>query len=262
MGVNAQTSVPVFTSGQILTAAQMTQVNTGIPVFATTTTRDAAFGGTGEKTLAQGQYAYIEATSSLQVYTGSAWTTLGNSGLTSIVPTSVTVGSGSASTSANGTVTFTGASTVTLNGIFSSTYENYLILLRPTASSINTDIWVRMTAAGTPNSTASSYFDQYIQAAGTTAASVGSNTTYWVPMGNYGSSYSTFASNTMSMFGPFLAQATVATSQSIHQAGSSGQWRYEAFGHVHNVATSYDGVQYIANGGNITGKVSVYGMAS
>lgn len=73
MGANAQTSVPVFTAGQVLTAAQVTQINTGIPVFATTVTRDAAFGGTGEKTLAQGQYAYIEATSSLQVYSGSAW---------------------------------------------------------------------------------------------------------------------------------------------------------------------------------------------
>lgn len=76
MGVNAQTAVPAFTAGQVLTAAQVKQINTGIPVFATTTTRDAAFGGTGEKVLAQGQYAYIEATSTLQVYTGTAWLTV------------------------------------------------------------------------------------------------------------------------------------------------------------------------------------------
>ena len=73
MGVNAQTAVPAFTAGQILTAAEMTQINTGVPVFATTVTRDAAFGGAGEKVLAQGQYAYIESTSSLMVYSGSAW---------------------------------------------------------------------------------------------------------------------------------------------------------------------------------------------
>ena len=73
MGLNAQTAVPVFTAGQILTAAQVTQINTGVPVFATTTTRDAAFGGTGEKTLAQGQFCYLESTGKLQVYTGSAW---------------------------------------------------------------------------------------------------------------------------------------------------------------------------------------------
>ena len=60
MGANAQTSVPAFTAGQVLTAQQQTEINTGIPVFATTITRDAAFGGSGEKTLAEGQYAYIE----------------------------------------------------------------------------------------------------------------------------------------------------------------------------------------------------------
>jgi hypothetical protein len=73
MGANAQTAVPVFTAGQVLTAAQQTQINTGIPVFATTVTRDAAFGGAGEKTLAQGQFAFIEATNTLQVYDGTGW---------------------------------------------------------------------------------------------------------------------------------------------------------------------------------------------
>ena len=77
MGANAQTAVPAFVSGEVLTAAEMTQVNTGIPVFATTVTRDAAFGGTGEKVLAQGQYAYIESTSTLMVYSGSAWIVAG-----------------------------------------------------------------------------------------------------------------------------------------------------------------------------------------
>lgn len=70
---NTQTSVPVFTAGQVLTAQQMTEVNTGIPVFATTTTRDAAFGGTGEKVLAEGQFAYIEASNTTQYYDGTAW---------------------------------------------------------------------------------------------------------------------------------------------------------------------------------------------
>lgn len=77
MGLNAQTSVPTFTANQVLTAQQQNWINTGIPVFATTTTRDAAFGGTGEKTLAQGQFCYLESTGKLQVYTGSAWANVG-----------------------------------------------------------------------------------------------------------------------------------------------------------------------------------------
>jgi len=77
MGANAQTSVPAFTAGQVLTAAQVTQINTGIPVFASSTERDAAFGGTGEKTLAEGQYAFLEDTNETLVYDGSSWVSTG-----------------------------------------------------------------------------------------------------------------------------------------------------------------------------------------
>jgi hypothetical protein len=109
MGANAQTSVPAFTAGQVLTAQQQTEINTGIPVFATTTTRDAAFGGTGEKTLAEGQFAYIEATNTTQYYDGSTWQTVGASGLTFITSSS-----------------FTNAATVTIDNCFTSTYKRYL----------------------------------------------------------------------------------------------------------------------------------------
>lgn len=55
----------------------MTQINTGIPVFSGTTTRDAAFGGTGEKVLAEGQFAYLEDTNTTQYYDGSSWVSVG-----------------------------------------------------------------------------------------------------------------------------------------------------------------------------------------
>jgi len=150
MGANAQTSVPVFTAGQVLTAAQMTQINTGVPVFATTTTRDAAFGGTGEKTLAQGQLAYVEADGKVYIYTGSAWTSLNTvknvatftaSG-TWTVPTGVTyatayiraggggvgasagAGGNSSVAFAGGTVTATGGAAATANATATTPYGN------------------------------------------------------------------------------------------------------------------------------------------
>ena len=89
MGANAQTAVPVFTAGQVLTAAQQNQINTGIPVFATTVTRDAAFGGTGEKTLAEGQFAYIEATNATQYYDGAAWQAVDTGGMTLLSTTTL-----------------------------------------------------------------------------------------------------------------------------------------------------------------------------
>lgn len=41
--------------------------------FATTTARDAAFGGVGEPTLAEGMTAYIDADNSIYTYDGSNW---------------------------------------------------------------------------------------------------------------------------------------------------------------------------------------------
>lgn len=74
MGANAITTFPTYVAGEILGATRLNATNCGVPVFATTATRDAAFGGTGEKTLDQGQMCYIEAAPKrFQVYNGTAW---------------------------------------------------------------------------------------------------------------------------------------------------------------------------------------------
>ena len=67
MGANAQTTVPTFVASQVLTAAQVNQINTGVPVFADSTARTAAFGGSGEKVLAQGQLSYLESDGKIYV---------------------------------------------------------------------------------------------------------------------------------------------------------------------------------------------------
>ena len=80
MGANQQTTVPSFTIGQVLTADQQNQsARTGVPVFADSTARDAAFGGAGEKVLAEGQLAYLEDSDVVQYYDGAAWATVGPS---------------------------------------------------------------------------------------------------------------------------------------------------------------------------------------
>jgi len=76
MGANAQTSVPTFVASQVLTAAQVNQINTGVPVFADSTARTNAFGGSGEKVLAQGQLSYLESDGKIYVYSGTAWVSI------------------------------------------------------------------------------------------------------------------------------------------------------------------------------------------
>lgn len=79
MGANATTSVPTYTSGDVLTAANLNITNSGVPVFADAAARDAAFGGAGEKTLAEGQFAFLEDTNQTQVFDGSVFVAVGGS---------------------------------------------------------------------------------------------------------------------------------------------------------------------------------------
>ena len=77
MGANATTFVPAYVAGEVLTAADLSVTNSGIPVFATSVTRDASFGGSGEKVLAEGQFAYLESDNTTYYYDGAAWVALG-----------------------------------------------------------------------------------------------------------------------------------------------------------------------------------------
>ena len=77
---NEQTTVPLFAAAEILTAVDMNlSAGTGVPVFSNSTTRDAAFGGAGEKVLAEGQLCYLSSTNVVQYYDGAAWATVGPS---------------------------------------------------------------------------------------------------------------------------------------------------------------------------------------
>ena len=85
---NEQIKVPLFAASEILTATNMNlSAGTGVPVFATTVTRDAAFGGAGEKVLAEGQLCYLSASNIVQYYDGAAWATVGPSKFGQIVQT-------------------------------------------------------------------------------------------------------------------------------------------------------------------------------
>jgi len=90
MGANATTFVPAYVAGEVLTAADLTVTNSGIPVFADSTARDNSFGGTGEKVLAEGQFAYLESTNATQYYDGAAWQPVASSKIAQVVSTTKT----------------------------------------------------------------------------------------------------------------------------------------------------------------------------
>jgi hypothetical protein len=138
MGANATTFVPAYVSGEVLTAADLTVTNSGIPVFADSTARTNAFGGTGEKVLAEGQYAYLESDNSTSFWDGSAWVSVGTTpGLVYLTG-----------------ATFTTATSVSLpTNTFSATYLNYKLFFELTALTADSDFTLRFRAGGTDDTT-------------------------------------------------------------------------------------------------------------
>ena len=240
---NTQTSVPVFTAGQVLTAQQQTEINTGIPVFATTTTRDAAFGGTGEKVLAEGQFAYIEASNATQYYDGAAWQTLG--GLTYIT---------GASFSAQSTVSMAA-------GTFTSTYQNYLVTLVCQASTALT-LNLRYNASGSPLTTGYGGAALITGDGGTETVTSAAAASLGVARAFDGTNYNQIN----------LAFTVYDATTATHKASLSGTGRCSAsgFGQAFTVfggsrgltGEAVDGITFLTSTGTITGNYKVYGYSN
>jgi hypothetical protein len=240
MGANAQTAVPTFTAGQVLTAAQMNEsARTGVPVFADTTARDAAFGGTGEKTLAEGQLAYVEnltGVAQIQYYDGASWTSLSAGGL--VVVKSETA--------------FTSATSVTADNVFTSTYTNYLIVVRSTTTANAEQFWALRVGGVTA---ATNYNYQRLEASNTTIA--GARSTSQTKCA-YGQAGTVMSSSAFILSGPNLAEATTAITL-VGNQGASGGITIQSYAGIHTTATAYDGIEL--TGGTATGSYTIYGLA-
>jgi hypothetical protein len=243
---NTQTSVPVFTAGQVLTAAQQNQINTGIPVFADSTARDAAFGGTGEKTLAEGQFAFLEDSDTTQYYDGSTWEAVG------VAPGLVLINS----------TAFSAVTQVSLpDDTFSATYDNYRIMISINTVVTDCNITGRFRASGSDNTT-TNYQTAFL---GLTSAGAASN-----EVGVSESSFklgesdvSSRSAYSLDIFQPFLTLNTeilgfytfrnlAATATPVRMGG--GQFI---------ATTSFDSFTLISSvSDNISGTIRAYGYAN
>jgi hypothetical protein len=241
MGVNAQTSVPAFTAGQVLTAAEMTQVNTGIPVFATTVTRDAAFDGAGEKVLAEGQYAYIEASNATQFYDGSAWSNL-TAALTYVN-------------------TFTGTNTAAINctGAFSSAYQNYRIIFTQTAAPTGTGaLTFRLRSGSTDATTNYSCIRFYGNGSSAVSSTNPSGTDDFFLGDTEPTFYSVYQ---IEVYRPFDTAATNFITLGNYNTSTPSITSLITSGQNTN-STSYDGFSIITTATGMTGNVRVYGYTN
>ena len=198
---NEQTSVPLYASSEILTAANMNiSAGTGVPVFATTVTRDAAFGGANEKVLAEGQLCYLSASNIVQYYDGAAWATVGPA-------------AAGALTFIKSQVIGSGVQTVTVTNAFSTTYDDYRIVISNTTLSGGSIIYLQINGS---TSTTYSSSGQSINYAAATVTNdfVSSSSLGFALAGLLGTSSSTL---TADIFSPFLS----TTSQTVSRYASN-----------------------------------------
>lgn len=172
-------------------------------------------------------------------------------GLAKIVPSSVAVGSGTGSASALGTVSFSGCSSVSLNDVFSATYDNYKVLL--TISGANVTGTMRFRVSGADNSTAN-YNLQTLRVTGTTID--GGRSTGQTSFTNIGGVATVEMPVEMTITYPF---ATAKTGISVYASNSDDLSRITGMGGYFDATTSFTGFSLIPSSGTITGTVRIYG---
>jgi hypothetical protein len=226
----------VFTNGSVLNASEINDnlMNQSVMVFSNSTARAAAL-----TVPLEGMLTWLEDVNRYENYNGSAWVTLGTPpGLNFISKT-----------------TFSASSGISLNDIFSATYENYKIMINVESASVNgVGLRTRFRVSGADNTTNNyAYGGYYVGALDVEGASfLGSTTnTSFDFGGNMNSTYGGGMEHTI--YSPFVTKATkfLATGVGYRQLTGGGGFRG---------TTSFTGYTITPNSGTITGSVTVYGM--
>jgi hypothetical protein len=175
-------------------------------------------------------------------------------GLDLVTPTSIAYSGGSASVS-GGAITFAGVSSISLNGIFTSTYDNYYLVYNGVGSSASTvAISARWRSAGTDASGANYYQAGYYTTAGGTNGALYNGTTTSGAVLDVGD---TSNNGTITIFAPYINGYTAAHGVATAAGSSSATFINRHFWHY--IAASYDGMTLLPSSGTFTGKIRVYG---
>ena len=151
----------------------------------------------------------------------------------------------------------TGARNLSVNGCFTSTYTNYVVVADLNGDTSGADCTIRMRVAGTDNTTASSYKTErfYVQAGSLTAQTA--NTTSFNAIAFAGSNGGT--GFTINFFRPFLTKATLI-GNIVSPVGGFGNYYAWSGAGVHTESTSYDGFTIMLDQ-DTSGGVMIYGWS-
>lgn len=169
-----------------------------------------------------------------------------------IKPTSIAQTGTSASINTDGSVSFTACSTLSLNGVFSATYDNYTVVIRSVASSA-TAINVRLRNSGI-DATGSNYLYELFETTGLVA----DGTTYTQDKCRVCNASTGGNGDVVNLYGPYLAQPTLIRNTGVSSQNGAGMVDVTA---RHGLSTEYDGFTFFPDSpATISGRVAVYGM--
>ena len=187
---------------------------------------------------------------------GDTWV-FPNSGMVLMRPTSIvsTGTSASATIGANGSVTFSACESLSLNGVFTTSYDNYMVVVRGNSSDDGGNLSVRL-RTGSTDASGSNYTYQVLAASSTSVTGARATATYTRLLLLDDSDK---GGGTAYIYGPFLAQPTAFRGVSV--GGGSATFMRD-FSATHSLSTSYESMTILneTSGQTLTGLISVYGL--
>lgn len=166
----------------------------------------------------------------------------------------VAAGAGSsASIVGLGSTDFSTCTAVSLNGVFSAEYDNYMISVRH-AGNVSSSIEGRLRSAGT-DATGTNYTRQYIFADNTSVTAARETSSTYFRAGATGESQR--SGDVLYLYGPFLSQPTAIRNVSVYSFTSAS---ILDTANTHSLSSSYDGITLVSISGNFTGNIAVYGL--
>lgn len=179
-------------------------------------------------------------------------------GVVPVVPSSVTVGSGTASIDANGSVTFSGCNYFDIVGAFSSSYANYKILFeRVNAAGLDYVLQYVLVNNGTANGANFTNQRVYAQSTG-----VGGSRSTGNSYGTLGYITDATCSSQMMLYRPALTYYTTSQTTTSYVRLESGAYisNQELWHSTLADTSSYNTIRFYSPSGNISGKVKIYGF--
>lgn len=179
-------------------------------------------------------------------------------GLVPIIPTGITVGSGTASVLADGTVTFTSCNYFDILNAFSTTYANYKIVIETiTATVADSSInYVLVTSGGTANG--ANFSSQRLYAQNT---SLGTTNGTGASAGTLGVITGLDCSMDMTIYRPFKTQYTIAQAETVYVRNEASVMKPFIEKHYSALAdtASYPTIRFYDPSASISGRLRIYG---